>query len=127
MSASKKIHGFSEESAEFSHHQPANRTRSIGPVRATVGEGGRLVIPAEMRKVMGIKTGDTLILKVTDDELTAVSQLVSIRKVQKRLAPYKRPGENAVDEFLADRKDEQRRSDARFDRLHDEGIATKKP
>ncbi len=127
MPAPKKVRGFSEESAEFSHPRAASRTGSVGPVRATVGEGGRLVIPAEMRKVMGVKPGDTLILKVAEGELTAVSQLVSIRKIQERLAPYKRPGENAVDEFLADRKDEQRRSDERFDRLHEEGMATKKP
>ena len=127
MPAPRKVRGFSEESDEFSRTQAANRISSVGPVRATVGEGGRLVIPAEMRKVMGVKSGDTLILKVSEGELTAVSQLVSIRKIQERLAPYKRPGENEVDEFLADRRDEQRRSDERFDRLHAEGVAIKKP
>ena len=96
-------------------------------MRATVGEGGRLVIPAEMRKAMGVKPGDALVLKVSDGELTAVSQLVSIRKIQERLAPYKKPGENVVDEFLADRREEQRLSDERFDRLRAEGIAKKKP
>ena len=127
MPAPRKVRGFSEESAEFSRTQAANRISSVGPVRAPVGEGGRLVIPAEMRKVMGVKSGDTLILKVSEGELTAVSQLVSIRKIQERLAPYKRPGENEVNEFLADRRDEQRRSDERFDRLHAEGVAIKKP
>jgi AbrB family looped-hinge helix DNA binding protein len=127
MPASKKARGLSEESAEFHHAPAASHAGSIGPVRATVGEGGRLVIPAEMRRGMGVKPGDTLILKVSDGELTAVSQMVSVRKIQERLAPYKRPGENAVDEFLADRRDEQRRSDERFDRLHTEGTVTKKP
>lgn len=127
MPTRKKVRGFSEESAEFSHPLAASRVSSVGPVRATVGDGGRLVIPAEMRRAMNIKPGDTLILKVSEGELTAVSQLVSIRKIQERLAPYKRPGENAVDEFLADRRDEQRRSDERFDRLHAEGMAMKKP
>lgn len=127
MPASKKVRGFLEESAEFHHAQAASESSSVGPMRATVGEGGRLVIPAEMRRAMGVKPGDTLILKVSGGELTAVSQMVSVRKIQERLAPYKRPGENAVDEFLADRRDEQRRSDERFDRLHAEGTATKKP
>lgn len=127
MPAPKKIHGFSEESVEFSHPRAAGRTSSVPSVRVTLGEGGRLVIPAEMRKAMGVKPGDTLVLKVSEGELTAVSQLVSIRKIQERLAPYKRPGEKVVDEFLADRKDEQRRSDERFDRLHAEGMAIKKP
>ena len=71
MPASKKARGLSEESAEFLHAPAASHAGSIGPVRATVGEGGRLVIPAEMRRGMGVKPGDTLILKVSDGELTA--------------------------------------------------------
>ncbi len=125
MPSPKKV-GFAEESAKFNHPPAISRTSSVGPVRALVGEGGRLVIPAEMRKAMGVKPGDTLVLKVRDGELTVVSQLVSIRKVQERLAPYKKPGESAVDEFLTERREEQRRSDERFDRLHAEGMAPKK-
>jgi AbrB family looped-hinge helix DNA binding protein len=123
MSVPKQVRGFSEESVGFGH---AKGHRAVPAVRATVGEGGRLVIPAEMRKAMGVKPGDTLILKVNDGELTAISQLVSVRKVQERLVPYKRPGENAVDEFLKDRRNEQQQSDERFDRLHAEGVAKKK-
>lgn len=125
MPTPKHVRGFAEESAEFTHQQSTGRP--VGPARVTVGEGGRLVIPAEMRKAMGVKPGDTLILRVSDGELSAVSQLVSIQKIQERLAPYKRPGENAVDAFLKDRRDEQRQSDERFDRLHAEGMAKKKP
>jgi AbrB family looped-hinge helix DNA binding protein len=125
MPPPKKARGFAEEAAEFDHAQAVAGT--VGPVRAIVGEGGRLVIPAEMRKAMGVKPGDTLVLKVQGGELTAISQLVSIRKVQERLAPYKKPGENVVDQFLAGRREEQRRSDERLDRVHAEGMAMKKP
>ncbi|WP_394890946.1 AbrB/MazE/SpoVT family DNA-binding domain-containing protein [Mesorhizobium sp. AaZ16] len=127
MPPPKKARGFTEEAAEFNHAQAVAGTVSVGPVRAIVGEGGRLVIPAEMRKAMGVKPGDTLVLKVQDGELTAISQLVSIRKVQERLASYKKPGESVVDGFLADRREEQRRSDERLNRLHAEGMALKKP
>ena len=82
--APKKARGLSEESVEFSHPHAAGRTSSVPSVRATLGEGGRLVIPAEMRGAMGIKPGDTLVLKVSDGELTAVSQLVSVRQIQAR-------------------------------------------
>jgi AbrB family looped-hinge helix DNA binding protein len=115
MPPPKKARGFAEEAADFDHAQAVAGTASVGPVRAIVGEGGRLVIPAEMRKAMGVKPGDALVLKVQGGELTAISQLVSIRKVQERLAPYKKPGENVVDQFLADRREEQRRSDERLD------------
>lgn len=118
--------GLSEESVEFSHPRSVGRTSSVPTVRATLGEGGRLVIPAEMRRAMGVKPGDALVLKVNDGELTVVSQLVSVRRIQQRLDPYKGSGGN-VDEFLADRRKEQRRSDERFDRLHSEGMATKSP
>jgi len=125
MSAPKKSRGFSEESVEFSRPRIAGQTGSVASVRATLGEGGRLVIPAEMRKAMGVKPGDTLVLKVSDGALNAVSQLVSIRRVQRRLAPYKESEESVVDEFLADRRNEQRLSDDRLDRLHAEGMAEK--
>lgn len=125
MSATRKARGFSEESSEFSHPQAAARTGSIPSVRTTLGEGGRLVIPAAMRKAMGINPGDTVILKVNDGEMTALSQTAAIRKIQQRLSALRKPGESVVDEFLAERREEQRRSDERLDRLHAEGLAMK--
>lgn len=69
-----------------------------------LGEGGRVVIPAAMRAEMGVKPGDTLIATVKDGELTLISRRTALRKVQDKMARYKKPGESVVDEFLTERR-----------------------
>ncbi|PAQ00504.1 MAG: AbrB/MazE/SpoVT family DNA-binding domain-containing protein [Mesorhizobium sp.] len=93
--------------------------------RVKLGEGGRFVIPAAMREEMGVKPGEDLILHVENGELRVRSWLQNLRRVQAELSALKKPGESVVDEFLKERREEQRRSDERLDRLHAEGTARK--
>jgi AbrB family looped-hinge helix DNA binding protein len=69
-----------------------------------LGEGGRVVIPAAMREEMGVTPGETLIAHVEDGELRLVSRRMALRQVQAEVAKHKKPGENVVDEFLAERR-----------------------
>lgn len=69
-----------------------------------LGNGGRIVIPAAMREQMGVKPGDTLIVHVEDGELRVLSYRENLRRIQKDLQRYKKPGESVVDEFLAERR-----------------------
>jgi AbrB family looped-hinge helix DNA binding protein len=94
--------------------------------RVKLGEGGRFVIPAAMREEIGVKPGDDLILHVENGELRVRSWLQNLRRVQTELSALKKPNENVVDEFLKERREEQLRSDKRLDRLHAEGMATRK-
>lgn len=71
--------------------------------RVKLGEGGRFVIPAFMRESMGVKPGDVLICHVVDGELRVRSYADNIRRIQEDVSRYKKPGENVVDEFLAER------------------------
>lgn len=116
--------GFAEEPQ--SYQSPEGIAHGMSrPVKAVIGEGGRLVIPAALRKAIGVGPGDVVLLRVGSGELTVTSQEGAIRKIQKRLATLKKPGESLVDEFLAQRREEQRLSDERLDRLHAQGAATK--
>ena len=94
--------------------------------RVKLGEGGRFVIPSSMREELGVKPGDALIAHVEDGELRVRSWLQNLKRIQTELSALKKPGESVVDEFLKERREEQRRSDERFDRLHAEGMAMKK-
>ena len=38
-------------------------------IKTKIGEGGRIVIPAEYRKALGIKPGDTVLMAIKDGEL----------------------------------------------------------
>ena len=40
-------------------------------LKTKLGQGGRIVLPAEFRKALGVKTGDELILSLKDDEVRA--------------------------------------------------------
>ncbi|MET3582199.1 bifunctional DNA-binding transcriptional regulator/antitoxin component of YhaV-PrlF toxin-antitoxin module [Mesorhizobium robiniae] len=93
--------------------------------RIKLGEGGRFVIPAAMREEMGVRPGEDLILHVENGELRVRSWLRNLRRVQADLSALKKPEESVVDEFLKERREEQRRSDKRLDRLHAEGTARK--
>jgi len=75
-------------------------------VKARLGDGGRLVIPAEQRKALGLHPGDTVLLGVEGGELRLVSLKESIRRAQALVAPYTKPGADGrllSDEFIEER------------------------
>jgi AbrB family looped-hinge helix DNA binding protein len=120
--------GFEEQPQAKYGAQPSGKPQKV-PSRhekLKLGDGGRVVIPAAMREEMGVRPGDTLIAHVRDGELRIRSWLGNLKRIQSELSSLKKPGESVVDEFLAERREEQRRSDERLDRLHDEGVAMKK-
>jgi AbrB family looped-hinge helix DNA binding protein len=73
--------------------------------RITIGEGGRVVIPAEYRKAMQLKTGDELVVRMKDGELHLFSQQQAFKRLQ-ALAQKHRPKhiKSMTDDFLAYRK-----------------------
>ncbi len=72
---------------------------------AVVSEGGRVVIPAELRSKLGIRVGDRLIWIDEGDRLVLTTVRASIRRAQQIFAKYKRPGEDIVEEFLRERRE----------------------
>jgi len=78
-------------------------------VDVKLSEGGRVVVPAALREKYGFAIGDTLVWQDDEDGLRLVSRREGIRRAQKMLAKYKRPGESVVDEFLAERRAEAAR------------------
>ena len=97
--------GFEEEQAELADEaEDEPQFPSVDRERVLLGAGGRFVIPAAMRKALGIKTGDVLIARVENGELIAVPQQIAIKKVQAYFKQFKKPGESVVDEFIAERR-----------------------
>ncbi len=70
---------------------------------------GRVLIPAELRRAAGLNENEPLSIYECDGEIRIVSRLQAIRKMQQRMAKYKRPGVSVVDELLAERRDEAAR------------------
>jgi len=77
--------------------------------RAKVITGGKIVIPAELRREFGIKDGDVLVLDRGSDESFTIkthSQIVKEGQAEFRAA-LKRPF--TVDEFIAEKRAEAER------------------
>ena len=75
-------------------------------VRTKVTQGGRIVIPAEMRRRLGIEIGDQVNLERRGDSLTVTSSQAALRRIQKRLQKVIPPGVSLADELIAERREE---------------------
>ena len=61
-------------------------------VRTRLGAKGRVVIPAAMRKALGMAENEVIDLRVVDGELRIVTLRETIRRVQERARRYVKPG-----------------------------------
>ena len=75
-------------------------------VRTKVLESGEIIIPLEMRKRLGIKIGDDVILSLSNNSLSIMTQREAIRRVQDRCKGIMPEGVSIVDELIADRRRE---------------------
>jgi len=76
-----------------------------------MSEGGRVVIPAEIRHSLGLKEGDTVLFDLRDGEVvltTRQAQLARARAMFQAWFP-KENGRSLVDEFIAERRQEAER------------------
>jgi AbrB family looped-hinge helix DNA binding protein len=74
--------------------------------KGRLNENGRIVIPAEIRKSMGLKAGDMVVMTLEDGQLRIESQQVQVRKIQEEFKAFAKPGSRASDELVADRREE---------------------
>ena len=71
-----------------------------------VSEGGRVVIPADCRKAMGIEIGDELVLHMEHGKIELFTRKRAIQYVQEELAKYMTDGRQLADELIAERRNE---------------------
>ena len=79
-----------------------------------IGAGGRLVIPAEIRRELGLEEGEPVVMRVVDGELRLWTLSEGIRRAQELASAYVSPGESVVDELLAERRAEVEREPPGF-------------
>lgn len=73
---------------------------------AIVSEGGRVVIPAELRARHGIRVGDRLVWIDEGDRLVLTTLRASIRSAQRIFATYDSgPKRSLADELIRERRD----------------------
>lgn len=102
--------GFSEERHEFEARTPSILAPAIEFETAgkfTVGQGGRVLIPADVRAAIGVKEGDVLVASMADGELRLMSIPTAVKRAQTMLRceiPDEAP--SAVDGMIAERRRE---------------------
>ena len=77
--------------------------------RVKIVNGGKLVIPASMRRELGLSTGDTVLVDIDDGELRVRSVSRAIERARAILRKYVPEGVSIADELIADRRREAER------------------
>lgn len=75
-------------------------------VMTRLGEGGRLVIPADYRKALGVDTGDELVLILEENSLRVLTPKEGIRRAQALVRSYIPEGRRLSDELVEERRKE---------------------
>ena len=81
--------------------------------RASMGAGGRVVIPAAVREELGFAEGEPLVLTVDDGTVRIETFERSVERIQAQVRKMIPPTGDLVDRFLADKRAEAAREDAR--------------
>ena len=79
---------------------------------AKLDSAGRLMVPKEVRKELGLTSSAELILNVEDGGLRVETRATALRRAQAYFRQFNKPGESVVDDLLKDRRKEARRENA---------------
>lgn len=77
-------------------------------IRTKLTEGGRVVIPVELRKKLGMEIGDNLSIELRGDSLQITTGHAALRRIQKLVRKHVPAGVSLVDELIAERREEAR-------------------
>ncbi|MCH7652633.1 MAG: AbrB/MazE/SpoVT family DNA-binding domain-containing protein [Chloroflexi bacterium] len=75
-------------------------------ITTKLGQGGRIVLPAEFREALGVKTGDELILSLRDDEVRVFTRRTVIKRAQGIFRHHIAAGRSLSDELIQERRAE---------------------
>lgn len=76
--------------------------------RVKIIDGGKLVIPASMRRELGVGTGDTVLVDIDDGELRVRSVARAVDRARAILRKHVPEGVGLADELIAERRREGR-------------------
>ncbi len=78
--------------------------------KTKLGAGGRVVIPAEYRKTLGLKPGDEVLMLLEEGEVRLFTPQRAVQRAQDLVRCYIPEGRGLVEEFLQERRDEAARA-----------------
>ena len=78
----------------------------INSISSKVQDGGRIVIPAEYRRALGLNVGDDVVLSLEAEEIRILSRKEALRRAKTLVRRYVPEGTVLSDELLAERRRE---------------------
>lgn len=75
---------------------------------ARMEKNGRVVIPAPLRRALGLQPGDEVVVSVAHGELRLATRDRSIAAAQEKVRRHLRAGTSLVDELIRERRSEAR-------------------
>ena len=68
--------------------------------------GGRIQLPSDVRRELGLADGDQVVMRVVDGELHIRPRRDVLKRIQAMLRPYAPSDGTVADELIADRRAE---------------------
>jgi AbrB family looped-hinge helix DNA binding protein len=75
-------------------------------IHGRINQNGRIVVPAVMRKAMGLKLGDSVVMSFEDGVLRIEPQKARVRRIQQSLRQLVPADRVLSDELIAERREE---------------------
>lgn len=110
-----------EEPGQAAASQPAPQGLAEGDARAFVHDrpatyrltvrNGTVTLPPDVLEALGAGPNGVIIAELDGEFFKIISVPESVRRIQERLRPYRRPGVSIVDELIADRRREAAEED----------------
>ncbi len=77
-----------------------------------MSDGGRVVIPAEIRQSLGLKEGDAVLFELRDGEVIITTRAARLKRAQALFQQFVPPGSPSIaDELIAERRAAAERGD----------------
>ena len=81
-------------------------------ISVRVEKSGRILIPAAIRRQLGLKEGESdLLLNIDETPVRVSTRAQALARVRQVLAKYHKPGDDWVAELIAERREEARREE----------------
>jgi bifunctional DNA-binding transcriptional regulator/antitoxin component of YhaV-PrlF toxin-antitoxin module len=80
-----------------------------GEIRLRLDEDGSVMLPAAVRKALGVAKGDEILLVQGEGGFLMTTRRLRIEEAQRHMRRYVKPGASLVDELITERREEAKR------------------
>ena len=79
-------------------------------------ESGRVILPVELRKTLGLQKGDRVLIEADGETITLTTARLRRRRAQALVARHLQSSGSVVDDFLREKQEEVERENERLER-----------